>query len=976
MFLRRLSLCLCACLLGSLGALTCLTIRHASAHPLLTPAATLEVDSLADTTANDGFCTLREAIINANDNATTWVDCTAGSGADTIDLSGLSGQIVLLSDLPPLTDAAGLTVLGPGAAQLTVSGGGVRRIFDAQGGAPFTLRNLTLANAGTDGAAGSAIRALDGSTVSVQSSTFLTNANSAINIEGGRLSVIDSIFRGNIAERGARAGGAIRAINNFRAAQPAPTLFVEDSTFTGNQAGGGHAIHQASGSLTLNRSTFAQNGAESAGYGTVEYRDDIVVAITECDFLENQAVSGAALHDPWGAGPVTVERSRFIGNIGDETGAIRHGGGRTLTVSQSVFGENAAQGTNAKGGVINSYAAITITTTSFYSNTASDSGGVIFTHNDATGPTTIAQSVFYGNQAVRGGAIWFGRGLVITNSTFYSNRAQNGGALASFEGFGEVTNSTFANNAADQGASLYFLNTFGAAPALRNSILANPQRSTNCYATVGNSYADLGGNLQWPDNSCNSTIAVVDPLLALDGLQDNGGPTKSIALQANSPAIDRTPAGGGFVCPAVDQRGAIRPVDGNGDSIAGCDSGAYEYGGIGAVTLAKTASDVNGAPLLPGDTLRYVLRLENTFDAAVAGVVVTDSVPTHTTYVADSANPPASTGPNPLMWNSLTVAAKSALTLTFEVTIDPNAGGQVITNSACIAQPGSAQPCTEPVTPPGPDGGVVRPKLAVAKAALDLNGAPLLPGDTIRYTIRVTNAHAVTVTGVSVSDAIPTNTTYVAGSAAPAADAETVPLVWSGITVPAGESRTFQLDVTVNPLTGGQTIANVACVAQPGLASFCTQPVTPPGPDGGVVRPQVSLAKSALDLNGRWLEEGDVIRYTIVVSNPHGVVAAGVIISDSIPEHTTYVTGSATPAAAEADPLVWSSVSVPAGESRTFQFDVTVNADTLGLTIRNVACMTQPEIAWTCTPPVEPSGGGQVMTSLYAPLIANAEATQ
>ncbi len=271
----------------------------------------------------------------------------------------------------------------------------------------------------------------------------------------------------------------------------------------------------------------------------------------------------------------------------------------------------------------------------------------------------------------------------------------------------------------------------------------------------------------------------------------------------------------------------------------------------------------------------------------------------------------------------------------------------------------------------------MQPKLAVAKAAIDIDGAPLLPGDTIRYTIRVTNAHAVTVTGVSVSDAIPANTAYVASSAIPAADAEANPLVWSSVTVPAGESRTFQFDVTVNPLTGGQTIANVACVAQPGLAIVCTQPVTPPGPDGGVVRPRVSLAKSALDLNGRWLEEGDVIRYTIVVSNPHGVAAAGVIISDSVPAHTTYAPGTATPAAdAETDPLVWSSVSVPAGESRAFQFDVTVNDDALGLTIRNIACMTQPDIAQTCTPPVEPSGGGQVMTSLYAPLIANTEVTQ
>ncbi|RIK53473.1 MAG: hypothetical protein DCC59_07125, partial [Chloroflexi bacterium] len=48
-------------------------------------AASLTVDSAADTVGNDGACTLREAITNANDNAATYPDCAAGSGAsDTI----------------------------------------------------------------------------------------------------------------------------------------------------------------------------------------------------------------------------------------------------------------------------------------------------------------------------------------------------------------------------------------------------------------------------------------------------------------------------------------------------------------------------------------------------------------------------------------------------------------------------------------------------------------------------------------------------------------------------------------------------------------------------------------------------------------------------------------------------------------------------------------------------------------------------
>jgi len=44
--------------------------------------------------------------------------------------------------------------------------------------------------------------------------------------------------------------------------------------------------------------------------------------------------------------------------------------------------------------------------------------------------------------------------------------------------------------------------------------------------------------------------------------------------KAGSVAID---AGTNSACPAVDQRGIARPVDGNNDGTAVCDVGAYEF---------------------------------------------------------------------------------------------------------------------------------------------------------------------------------------------------------------------------------------------------------------------------------------------------------------------------------------------------------------------------------------------------------------
>ncbi len=205
----------------SRGAILLVSSLMLLGSALTARAATITVTSTADSTANDGACTLREAIINANSDAASWADCAAGSGADVINVTA-TGTITLGSTLPTLTGS--LTINGPGASSLTVSGNHAVGVL-VLGGAAFAFQNMTIA----DGSAvfGGGIR-----------------VNSATGV-----SVNNVVFSGNVSTGG--AGGAIY--------NGGMTVTVTNSTFAGNQGYGGALLNDGSGTLTVTNSTFSGN---------------------------------------------------------------------------------------------------------------------------------------------------------------------------------------------------------------------------------------------------------------------------------------------------------------------------------------------------------------------------------------------------------------------------------------------------------------------------------------------------------------------------------------------------------------------------------------------------------------------------------------------------------------------------------------------------------------------------------------------
>lgn len=328
-------------------------------------------------------------------------------------------------------------------------------------------------------------------------------------------------------------------------------LTVAAGSITGN--GGG--IHNDNGILTVSDSSIVGNSV-TYGSGSGIYNNRGTVTVSNSTFSDNHARNNAGGGICNVGGAVRVSNSVLFDNIANQGGAIYTDG--TLTVNDSTFSGNIA---SLGGGILNSYGTLTASNTTFSGNGANHAGGGIY---NALGIVNVNDSTFSSNSADWGGGGFFQHygALTVTNSTLTDNNAGfAGGGVFCHYGTLIVSNSTFSGNSASFGGGI---DNYEGAATLKNTIVANSPTGGNCAGAMTNG----GGNLSYPDSTCPGINR--DPKLG--PLQDNGGPTHTMALLPGSWAID---AGNDATCAAapvnnLDQRGVARPYGSH------CDSGAYE----------------------------------------------------------------------------------------------------------------------------------------------------------------------------------------------------------------------------------------------------------------------------------------------------------------------------------------------------------------------------------------------------------------
>jgi CSLREA domain-containing protein len=286
--LRRLFLT--AALLAGL-ALSILPVSHAADITVTT------LDDENGTCATGNGCSLREAIAEA-------------TADQEIDFN-VAGTIILTNG--ELTINKNLTITGPGADSLSISGNDSYRVFNIASSKAVTITGITIRDGKVSDDTGGGISNAGTLTLDncIVSDNNAPNVGGIIISAGGTLTLANCTVSGNTAT------------NNTGGIGNEGTLTLNNSTVYSNTATNNIGGIGNIGTLTLNNSTVSGNTASGNGGGIGNYEG--MVNISNSTLYSNTATSGGGIYND--AGIVGVKNTIVANNTGDNcSGTITNNG--------------------------------------------------------------------------------------------------------------------------------------------------------------------------------------------------------------------------------------------------------------------------------------------------------------------------------------------------------------------------------------------------------------------------------------------------------------------------------------------------------------------------------------------------------------------------------------------------------------------------------------------------------------------------
>jgi uncharacterized repeat protein (TIGR01451 family) len=482
-------------------------------------------------------------------------------------------------------------------------------------------------------------------------------------------------------------------------------------------------------------------------------------------------ISGCQIYSntAWSGGGVTLYEAggAVLSNNDVHDNAARWGGGVKLDASPfALLGDNTVHHNEATvsggGGIYMSEEhTATLSGNDIYGNSADEGGGVLLA--DTIDATLIGNTI-HDNSADDGGGLYLnmGQNITLDNNIIVENQSSgNGGGVYVLGGTAHLRHTTLAGNSGQQGVYVYET----AIARLTNTILVSH--------TVGVE-ADFGAT------------AYLTATLWGDGAWANGTDTDAVGGSIYTDTLNWwgdpafvDPAGGDYhlgAGSAAFERGVSTgvPYDIDGDLRS---VGLGMQPDLGADEALPTLTVTKAGPswCFPESAITYTLRIVNSGVVTAHAITLSDTLPSGTTFIRASDSGDVKPGSDAVTWLIYTLGPEGdVITRTFVVT----ATGDVVNDDYLVRSYGTPDvPGTVPVTTqinhaPMAEAGPSQSASPGSLVTLDGSGSSDPDGDPLTYGWAQTGG-----TPVALSSSMAVSPTFIAPSA-------------------PGETLTFTLTVT------------------------------------------------------------------------------------------------------------------------------------------------------------------------------------
>jgi uncharacterized repeat protein (TIGR01451 family) len=379
------------------------------------------------------------------------------------------------------------------------------------------------------------------------------------------------------------------------------------------------------------------------------------------------------------------------------------------------------------------------------------------------------------------------------------------------------------------------------------------------------------------------------------------------------------------------------------------------------LTVAKSSSP-SAATVGPGETIVYTIAVTNNGSAPETNATITDTL-TNATLVPGSVRVNRRPAPDTVITSGASfgaIPAGGSATISYSATVLATVGaGTTVTNSATAS---GDIPCSGAVcTSASPPNSVQLPILSVVKSIDALTRDTVLLGQTVTYSMTITNTGTGPAAQVVLTDPVPVGVTPIAGSvtlnggAAPGAT-----VVGQNVTVPialvapgAAAIVTFQGTITS---TAVATLTNVVSIGAAGLQSLVqSNPVV-----AQLVPSTLQVTKTT---SATTATAGDRVDYVITVAPVNGVGYTATTITDALPAGETFAPGTARvngrplPPVVSGHLLTWTLPSLTAPATLTY-------STVIALGVQQNQQLTNTVTALATAPGGAPAGRGSASASV------------